>query len=205
MQKIFFIAFVAIINTVAAQPFNYSVANAHSHNDYNNPVPFYAAYAEGFGSIEADILLQDGILYVGHSTDDIKYKRTLEEFYLKPLLTGVKKNNGYPYADKSRFLQLLIDIKTEAIPSLDTLVSLLKKYPELIITDKIKWTISGNRPDAAKFSSYPSFIWFDGNIEDSYSNEALSKIVMLSADLKNYTEWNGKSNTTAESDQKIKA
>lgn len=204
MKNTFLALLIFSFIRLSAQPFNYSVANAHSHNDYNNPIPFYAAYTEGFGSIEADILLQDGILYVGHSTDDIKHKRTLEDYYIKPLHAGVRKNNGLPYTDKSKSLQLLIDIKTEAFPTLDTLISLLKKYPELINTDKIKWVISGNRPDASKFSSYPSFIWFDGNIEDKYSNETLSKIVMLSADLKEYTEWNGKSNTTAESEQKIK-
>lgn len=205
MRKIFFAFLIVAAVRAASQPSNYSVANGHSHNDYNNAIPFYAAYTEGFGSIEADILLQDGILYVGHGTDDIKLKRTLEEFYVKPLLTGVRKNNGYPYADKNRSLQLLIDIKTEAISTLDSLTGLLRKYPELLNTNNIKWVISGNRPDASKFSAYPSFIWFDGNIEDNYSNDALSKIVMLSADLKNYTEWNGKSNTTAESEQKIKA
>ena len=74
-----------LVQDVIAQPFNYSVANAHSHNDYNNPVPFYAAYTEGFGSIEADILMTEEILYVGHNADDIKLNRTLEDFYLKPL------------------------------------------------------------------------------------------------------------------------
>ena len=204
MRKLIFIVLVIGFHPVSAQPFNYSVANAHSHNDYNNPIPFYAAYTEGFGSIEADILLQDDILYVGHGTDDIKYKRTLEEYYLKPLLVAVRTNNGYPYADKNRSLQLLIDVKTEAIATLDTLIGLLKKYPELITTNTIKWVISGNRPDASKFSAYPPFIWFDGNIEENYSAEALTKITMLSADLKNYTEWNGKSNTTEESENKIK-
>lgn len=193
-----------LVQDVIAQPFNYSVANAHAHNDYNNPVPFYAAYTEGFGSIEADILMKEEILYVGHNADDIKLNRTLEDFYLKPLLSYIKKNQGYAYPDSSRILQLLIDIKTEAVPALDALTGLLKKYPELINTNSIKWVISGNRPDPSKFTSYPSFIWFDGNIEDNYSADALSKIAMLSGDLKNYTEWNGKSNTEGESEKKIK-
>ena len=193
-----------LVQDVIAQPFNYSVANAHAHNDYNNPVPFYAAYTEGFGSIEADILMKEEILYVGHNADDIKLNRTLEDFYLKPLLSYVKKNHGYAYADSSRILQFLIDIKTEAVPAVDALTGLLKKYPELINTNSIKWVISGNRPDPSKFTSYPSFIWFDGNIEDNYSADALSKIAMLSGDLKNYTEWNGKSNTEGESEKKIK-
>ena len=193
-----------LVQDVIAQPFNYSVANAHAHNDYNNPVPFYAAYTEGFGSIEADILMKEEILYVGHNADDIKLNRTLEDFYLKPLLSYVKKNHGYAYPDSSRILQFLIDVKTEAVPALDALTGLLKKYPELINTNSIKWVISGNRPDPSKFTSYPSFIWFDGNIEDNYSADALSKIAMLSGDLKNYTEWNGKSNTEGESEKKIK-
>ena len=193
-----------LVQDVIAQPFNYSVANAHAHNDYNNPVPFYAAYTEGFGSIEADILMKEEILYVGHNADDIKLNRTLEDFYLKPLLSYIKKNQGYAYPDSSRILQFLIDVKTEAVPALDALTGLLKKYPELINTNSIKWVISGNRPDPSKFTSYPSFIWFDGNIEDNYSADALSKIAMLSGDLKNYTEWNGKSNTEGESEKKIK-
>jgi alkaline phosphatase len=205
MKNIYLAVLIFCFVKGSSQPYNYSVANAHSHNDYNNSIPFYAAYTEGFGSIEADILLQDGIVYVGHGTDDIKYKRTLEEFYIKPLLAGVKKNNGYPYADTARSLQLMIDIKTDSISTLDTLISLLKKYRELIASPKIKFVISGNKPSPSKFSSYPSFIWFDGNLEDDYSADALTRIAMLSSDLKNFTEWNGKSNTTIESEKKIKA
>lgn len=204
MKKVFLIISLFSFVKSFAQPNRYSVANAHSHNDYANVAPFYAAYAEGFGSIEADILLRNGILYVGHDWDDTNYKRTLKDFYLKPLLEGVHKNNGYPYADTARFLQLMIDIKTDSISTLDTLISLLKKYKDLISSPKIKFVISGNRPSPEKFSSYPSFIWFDGNIEDNYSNNALGKIVMLSADLKNYTDWNGKDGISEESEQKIK-
>lgn len=39
-----------------AQQRNYSVSNAHAHNDYEHPAPFYTAYNAGFGSIEADII-----------------------------------------------------------------------------------------------------------------------------------------------------
>jgi alkaline phosphatase len=204
MKKVLTALFIAWMNMAYAQPFLFTVANAHSHNDYNNPVPFYAAYTEGFGSIEADILLKNGVLYVGHGTEDIKLGRTLEDFYLKPLLYYVKRNSGHAYTDPARNLQLLIDIKTEALSTLDSLIGLLKRYPELISDGSIKWVISGNRPGASKFNTYPSFIWFDGNIEDDYSNEALTRVALLSADLKDYTEWNGKSNTSEESEKKIK-
>jgi alkaline phosphatase len=32
-----------------------TVSNAHSHNDYEQPIPFRMAYQAGFGSVEADI------------------------------------------------------------------------------------------------------------------------------------------------------
>src|SRR5258707_14262540 len=122
MRRLFFSALIIAVHTVSGQPFNYSVANAHSHNDYNNPIPFYEAYTNGFGSIEADILLQDGILYIGHNKEDIKYKRTLEDYYIRPLSAGVQKNSGHAYTDSSKTLQLLIDIKTDSIATLDTLI-----------------------------------------------------------------------------------
>lgn len=40
-----------------AQEKEYTVANAHSHNDYEQPNPFFEAYGEQFGSIEAAIFL----------------------------------------------------------------------------------------------------------------------------------------------------
>ncbi|MEO7488793.1 MAG: alkaline phosphatase, partial [Ferruginibacter sp.] len=51
-----------------AQPAFYTVANAHSHNDYNQHSPYFQAYTEGFGSIEADIHLRNGALIVGHDS-----------------------------------------------------------------------------------------------------------------------------------------
>ncbi|MES1222631.1 MAG: alkaline phosphatase, partial [Bacteroidota bacterium] len=40
--------------------------------------------------------------------------------------------------------------------------------------------------------------WFDGEINKTYSEPALSKIVMLSDDFKTYSSWNGKGNLTEE-------
>jgi len=205
MKKILFALIVIVGYTASAQPYEYSVANAHSHNDYNNLVPFYDAYTNGFGSIEADILLQDGILYVGHGVDDIKLKRTLEDYYLRPLQADVQKNNGHPYANPNQPLQLLIDIKTDSISTVDSLVALLKKYPDLISARTIKWVITGNRPDPSLFVSYPSFIWFDGEIGKHYTEDELSKIVMMSGDMKEFTDWNGKSNLPAADELKLKS
>src|ERR1700760_2285036 len=97
--------------TTTAQPARYTTANTHSHNDYEQPIPFWSAWQEGFGSIEADIWLINGVVVIGHDRQEIKAGRTLEEYYLRPLAACIEKNNGHPYADTARKLQLLIDVK----------------------------------------------------------------------------------------------
>jgi alkaline phosphatase len=191
MRFIFAIFLSCCVAAVTAQPLSYSMANTHSHNDYEQPVPFWMAYQEGFGSIEADIFLVNRVLLVGHDTNEIRSGRTLEQYYLRPLDSCIRKNNGQPYADRSRTLQMLIDIKTDSIGTLNALIELLKKYPLLTGNPSLKWTITGNRPSASLFGSYPSFIWFDGVLHQEYSKEALEKICMMSDDFKYYSDWNG--------------
>src|SRR3954447_11770464 len=72
-----------IITLACSQPTTYTVANAHSHNDYEQPVPLLTAYKEAFGSIEADIFWHNGELLVAHSANELAMHRTLEDMYLK--------------------------------------------------------------------------------------------------------------------------
>ena len=174
-----------------AQPVHYTTANAHSHNDYRNPNPFWTAYQNAFGSIEADIFLSQGELIVAHDTQELKLHRTLEEYYIQPVLSCIQKNNGYVYADTSEQLQLLIDIKADSVNTLDTLIDLIEKYPILMKTRSLKWVISGNRPAQDQFSSYPGYIWFDGELRNEYSQDALSRIAMLSDNFAYYSGWQG--------------
>jgi alkaline phosphatase len=190
MQKLLYC--LLFLNTGSfAQPVVYSTANAHSHNDYEQPVPLYTAYYSGFGSIEADIFLINDTLLVAHTPADLNNHRTLENMYLKPLAAFIENNKGYVYADTSRKLQLMIDIKTDAKSTLNKLIALLQQYPVLIRTNTLQIVISGNRPDPGSFASYPSCIWFDGVLGTPYSKEALGRIAMLSDDLKKYTRWDG--------------
>ena len=183
--------FFCLYNTTVTGQTVYTSANAHSHNDYLQHTPFYQAFNEQFGSIEADIHLRNGLLLVAHDSADVKINLTLENLYLLPILQAVKRNGGYVYKDSSRKLQLLIDIKTDSIHTLDALIQLLKKYPAIIHNNSIRIAITGNRPHQKLYSSYPSFIWFDGNANVNYSKQALSKIVMLSDDFSEYTRWYG--------------
>ena len=170
----------------------YTTANAHSHNDYEQANPFYEAWENGFGSIEADIFLLEVIkLLVAHTEKELNDNRTLQSLYLNPLKAIIEKNNGFPYADKNKELQLLIDVKTDSGKTLDKLIEVLKNYPAIIKCSKIKITISGNRPSPEKFISYPSYIYFDGVLSSDYSLKALSKIIMLSDDFKLYASSNG--------------
>lgn len=196
---------LACFNAVA-QPTHYGTANAHSHNDYEQTVPFYAAYNAGFGGIEADIFLIHGNLIVAHDMAEVQKNRSLEEYYLKPLQDFVEKNNGYAYADSTKQLQVLIDVKTGGVNTLDAFIAVLKKYPLLIDNKTIVWAISGNRPADSLWASYPPFIQFDGLLfKDNYSAEALQKIVMMSDDFKSYSSWRGEGELPAADLQKIRA
>ena len=189
-------AWIAILaftfgNSGYAQTRHYTVANAHSHNDYEQKVPYWLAYNAGFGSIEADIFLVDSVLYVAHDRNELQRKIKLEDEYLLPIRQCLQKNKGYPYLNSGKKLQMLIDIKTDSINTLNVLIRLLKKYPELIQSENLSWVITGNRPDQRLFASYPDFIRFDGELHKTYSPEALGKISMMSDDFKRYSFWKG--------------
>ena len=186
------------LSGILAQPSHYTAANVHSHNDYEQKVPFWLAYNEGFGSIEADIFLVEGELIVAHSEKEIPLHRTLTAYYLDPLSACVKKNGGHPFPNPAASLQLLIDIKSDSIRTLDALVKTLGNYPGLTGNPAIRFVISGNRPAASLFTRYPSFIWFDGVLSRQYSPAAMEKIALLSDDFKAFSQWNGKGIVPAE-------
>jgi len=141
--------------------------------------------------MEADIFLETDELYVAHDARELALHRSLERLYLQPLLAAVQKNNGYPYADTTRTLQMLIDIKSASQSTIDKLVKTLEKFPLLINSRAITWVITGNRPAPGQFSSYPAFILFDGDLGRGYNTEALQRIAMMSADFKHFSGWDG--------------
>ena len=88
---------------------------AFAHNDYAHEKPLFDALANGFTTIEADIHLIDGELYVTHdppaSLDDVS---TLKELYLDPLRQVISDNKGFVYPGYNASVYLMIDFKTEA-------------------------------------------------------------------------------------------
>jgi alkaline phosphatase len=200
MQRLFKIGVLFCIvfaQLVSAQEI--SKYKIHSHNDYEQKIPFWNAYANGLQSIEVDVFLKEGVLYVGHSEDKIKKEHTLETLYLQPLEKVFSLKLGDQQA-----IKLLIDIKSEPIASLSKLIEVLEKYPELINNQKIAFVISGNQPEAKQYSQYPVYIRFD---YQSFANlpekQQWDKVALISKNFDEFSKWNGKGSLTAEDYTKV--
>ncbi|MDR1156148.1 MAG: phosphatidylinositol-specific phospholipase C/glycerophosphodiester phosphodiesterase family protein [Bacteroidales bacterium] len=182
MKNIFSLLFFFLCVQLNAQ---YTVRNAHSHNDYARKAPFWTAYNAHFESIEADIFAVDGALIVAHSKRETRKGRTLDELYIQPLVLRYEQNRNKPWPDYDGKLQLLIDLKTPAASTLDLLVDKLKQYPEVfdrsVNPHAVRIVITGNMPKPVDFGMYPSFIMFDGRLSTTYSPEQLERIAMYSA------------------------
>ncbi|MFD1257643.1 alkaline phosphatase [Mucilaginibacter terrae] len=185
-----------------------STIRLHSHNDYKQNIPFLQAYYAGAGSIEADVYLLNGKLYVAHEKKEIAEDRTLAELYLKPLAALYNKNGKRPYADSLQTLQLVVDIKEDHIHVIPQLIKDLKPYLNIFNypanKHAVKIVLSGNMPSPAHFSDYPDYIYFDGRPNISYQPDELKHIGMISDNLANYTTWNGKGALTKVDSLKVK-
>jgi alkaline phosphatase len=185
-----------------AQAQEYSSSNIHSHNDYASKNPFYDAYSNEAGVIEADVFLVNNELPVAHTSKEISVYNTLRSMYLDPLSNKLKALNGKAYPSNKPLI-LMIDIKTEAEPTLKLIAQQLKMYPDLISNKNLKVVISGSRPSPANWKDYPEFIYFDGRLNENYTPEQLSRVEMISEDLKEITPWNGKGVMTQADAEKV--
>ena len=188
MKATIFFIFIFIYISTPAQVKNYSAANAHSHNDYLNPVPFYLAYRSRFGSIEADIFPVNGSLYVAHKKEDIHPQRTLKNLYIDPLLAALA-------SDSLRHLQLLVDVKENYLAALLLLTRELEPLkPWLAIPgepNRLTIPIIGLRPPPSEYKNYPSFIYFDDDLKLSHSAEEWNRVGLVSLPFDKISLWNG--------------
>lgn len=170
----------------------YTTAQAHSHNDYEQTRPFYEAYEQQFGSVEADLFLVNDTLYTAHQRDDIRKDRTFIKLYLEPVLKQIEKNKGGIYPQQDLNLQLLIDLKTPAEETMIALVKVLEPHKHLLAPKgPVKIVVSGNTPAPEKFAQYPSYIYFDGRPEMTYTGPQLERIGLISQSFQRYSRWNG--------------
>lgn len=185
-----FIVVMVAFYTGYGQTIKYNVSNAHAHNDYEHNIPFIQAYNLGFGSIEADVILQNDSLFVGHSIKDITAKPLFfERDYIQPLQDALLNQK-----DTTRKVILLIDLKTETLSALNKVIAIIEKYPMLTKTTAVQFVITGNQPPPSTFGQYPPYIYFDGNINNPAHIEQISRIGMFSDNFRKYSGWDGKGN-----------
>lgn len=199
--KILCLASMAVVlcASAQAQPFEIPdtpIPHGHAHNDYEHEHPLWDALRNGFTSVEIDIHLADGALLVGHDPEDLKPERTLQSLYLNPLDSLIASRGGWVYRDSTR-LQLLIDIKTEALSTYQVLDSALARYAGIITsypTDAmapLTVVISGNRPRAFMEAQPLRYASYDGRLNDLEQNAPDDLIHLLSDNWYRQFEWRG--------------
>lgn len=186
---------LAFTSATAGDKVYTAMSNVHSHNDYSQDVPFYRAYCARCASIEADIHLVNGVLYVGHNAEDVKPERTLQALYLDPIRQQMIQNGGSGYPDGHTF-QLLIDLKTEGRATMKALETLLLSYRDCFDTQAnsgaVTIVITGNHPEPKDFNRYAPFIMYDGESDKTYTPEQLSRVALISVDYRKVSHWRGK-------------
>lgn len=191
---LFFIAFIELVNAQGDSKYK-----IHSHNDYEQKIPFWNAYSHGLSSIEVDVFLKGNQLYVCHSEADIRKEHTIESLYLQPLEKIFSLNLG-----DQQDLQLLIDVKSEPISTIKKLIEVLENYPELIQNKKISFVISGNQPETKDYIKYPDYIYFDyQSLDNLVIEEQWNKVTLISKNFSEFSNWNGKGRLTAKDYKKV--
>ena len=181
--------------------FSISAQRIHSHNDYEQNVPFWKAYSVGASSIEADVFLKNNRLYVAHLSHEIKKTRTLRSLYLKPIEILFSKS-----LMQTRPFQLLIDIKTEAYSTLNKIIEELDPLKQHLYPNNpkgVKVVISGGRPKSADYDNYPDFIFFDWQAVDYPENE--DRVALVSLNFNNCSKSDGQNPLTDKEEDEIKS
>ena len=173
--------------------------NAHAHNDYEHGRPLLDALHNGFVSVEADVHLQDGELFVSHNSPG-KKALSIEKLYLFPLDSILNINSGriYPISDQPFFF--MIDIKTEGEATYRAIQQAISQYPALRCARgncPIKVFLSGNRP-AMTETENDMGIGMDGRPDDLGKGHSPELMPVISDHFKNWSMWNGKSKPSFE-------
>lgn len=207
MKKIIFYLVYGIFSIYSLKA-QYSTTNAHSHNDYVNKIPFWTAYNNHFGSIEADIWAVNEKLYVAHDKKEIVPERTLDALYILPIVKQYKQNEGKAWKGINAGFQLLVELKNATEPALSLLCTKIAQYPDVfderVNKNAVRITITGKCPPPESFKKYPANIYFDGKIGQHYLPEQLKRIGLFSEDLKKFTSWNGKDNLPDSEQKRLK-
>ena len=180
----------------------------HAHNDYLQTVPFYLAYAQQVASIEADVYaVEDSdTLLVAHQPLGLFTAPSLDEAYIKPLVALFKQHGGRAWRNSEKTLTLLIELKTPPTPTLDKVIALLNRHPNVfdptVNPYAVRVVVTGHTPPPETFGNYPPVVSFDGTLAD-YTPAQLERVAMISLDFSAYSQWNGKGSMTGHEHDRV--
>lgn len=170
---------------------------AHAHNDYEHDRPLLDALDRGFTSVEADVWLVDGELYLGHDGPDLT--RTLRSTYLDPLAQRVRDNGGRVYPRWRDSLRLLVDVKSEGTAAWPVIEAQLREYPSMVTTYRagkvheraVTAVISGNRDLPAMQAATTRWSFYDGRLADLLGPNPASLMPLVSDNWTRHFTWRG--------------
>lgn len=175
------------------------LAQAHAHNDYANDRPLLDALDHGFTSVEADVWLIGGELFVAHDRGEVAPGGTLETLYLKPLAERVRANGGSVHAGWRNTFHLLIDVKSDARSTYQTIHRALRPYrqmltrflPDGVRSGAVTVTISGNRDLTSMAEQQVRYAAYDGRLTDLGSGLPASLVPLVSDSWTRTFTWRG--------------
>lgn len=178
-----------------------ALPNAHAHNDYEHKRPLFDALSHGFTSLEADVHLINGAIYVAHdSPSDLGQTPTLQSIYLEPLYRWIAEQDGVVYANYEKPILLMIDIKTKAESTYEVLRSVLAPYKSMlwhvengkVIPGPIRIFLSGNRPISMVEQEEVQLVGIDGRPNDIGKDYPANFMPVISDNYRRHLSWRGK-------------
>lgn len=187
-SKIFFLLLISSLCNAQVKV----LERAHAHNDYEHKRPLFDALSFGFNSVEADVHLIKNELCVSHTTPIFNKAKTLEELYLKPLDSLIKRN-GSVYKNSSAPFFLLIDFKTDGEQTYGRLMEILNPFSHLLTGENRSLIIfiSGNRPVETIKNDKRQWVALDGRPTELGKGFDNTIMPVVSVDFKSLSKWNG--------------
>lgn len=163
----------------------------HSHRDSDLEQPLVWALEHRIASIEADVWYVDGELRIGHERNETTTDRTLDAFYLQPLMNAAGEGRI------ASTVTLLIDIKNAPVRVYRALHRILRPHRERlmrlenggIVPGPVRVLLSGERPIELARKEENRLVFLDGRLPDIGADTRLFPAVSL--DWCKLFAWNG--------------
>lgn len=188
-----------------------ALAQAHSHNDYEQKRPLLEALDHGFCSVEADVYLVEGRLWVAHDRKDLKSERTLKSLYLEPLAQRVQNRVGI-FADPKARLMLLVDVKGQGAEVYERLKIELAPYAPMltrfqdsgVVTGAVTVVLSGDRAWDLARADRNRWCAMDGRMSDLTNAVPASLVPLVSESWRTLFRWDGDGEMSAVEKARLK-